>query len=109
MGEGQYELDEAACAALNEHDDAAIAALEPVRPPDEAEHEDPVALAVAASLRGHTLRQRSAEVAVQAELVDQPAVEVAVEVVAEAAGEVVGAAGAEAVDGHRRRARVELA
>jgi hypothetical protein len=28
MGEGQYELDEAACAALNEHDDAAMQALE---------------------------------------------------------------------------------
>ena len=28
MGEGQYELDEAACAALNEHDEMAIAALE---------------------------------------------------------------------------------
>jgi hypothetical protein len=28
MGEGQFELDEAACAALNEHDDAAVAALE---------------------------------------------------------------------------------
>lgn len=28
MGEGQFELDEAACAALNELDDAATAALE---------------------------------------------------------------------------------
>jgi len=28
MGEGQFELDEAACAALNEHDDKAIEALE---------------------------------------------------------------------------------
>ena len=28
MGEGQFELDEAACAALNELDDRAIAALE---------------------------------------------------------------------------------
>jgi hypothetical protein len=28
MGEGQFELDEAACAALNEHDDAAMRALE---------------------------------------------------------------------------------
>lgn len=28
MGEGQFELDEAACAALNEHDDAAMEALQ---------------------------------------------------------------------------------
>ena len=28
MGEGQFELDEAACTALNEHDDAAMRALE---------------------------------------------------------------------------------
>jgi hypothetical protein len=28
MGEGQFELDEAVCDALNAHDDAAVAALE---------------------------------------------------------------------------------